>query len=190
MDTNTVTISVLGMRQAMEKYGEFGAVISIENADGNFHELRLEDANRQLVLAFNDIDFDDGGPLIAKRHHLEEALRFYRKLKEEQGEVALLVHCHVGRARSPAIALALIADELGEGREEEAVDEMLRIAPRALPNLQVLKLADDVLERHGKLKSAWIDRYEIGEEVERIRGIKREIYLKKSTKNNKKIWIA
>jgi hypothetical protein len=43
----------------------------------------------------------------------------------------------------------------------------------------VLKLADEILERHGRLQAAWIDRYEHGNELERLRRLKLEIHARK-----------
>ena len=56
--------------------------------------------------------------------------------------------------RSPAIALAIFADWLGEGREEEAVQELLKVARLCTPNKLVVKIADTVLGREGRLVEA------------------------------------
>lgn len=174
--TGKGSITVLGMRSAVEREGEFDAVITIENADGNLRQLRVNDGRPQLVLGFNDIDFDDGGPLVVTKHQIADAIAFSKEIEEG---MSLLVHCHAGRCRSPAVALAILADRLGPGREEAAVEEMLRIAPRAAPNLVVLRLADQILGREGKLIAAWMYQYENTEEIARLRRLKREIYLRK-----------
>ena len=57
----------------------------------------------------------------------------------------LLIHCRAGMSRSPAITLAIFADWLGEGREEEAVGELLKTAPLCTPNQLVVETADRVL---------------------------------------------
>lgn len=171
-------ITVLGMQAAMERHHEFDAVLTVENADGNLTVLRIDDGRPQLVLAFNDVDFDDKSGLAATREHVRDAIDFGRRMMLREHKT-LLIHCHAGRCRSPAIALAIIADHLGPGREEKVVDQMLEIVPRAAPNLLVLKLADEILERHGRLQAAWIDRYENGNELERLRRLKLEIHARK-----------
>lgn len=170
-------ITVLGMQAAQERHREFDAVLTIENADGNLTVLRVDDGRPQIVLSFNDIDFDDKSAFAATREHVRDAVDFGRRVLREHK--TLLVHCHAGRCRSPAIALAIVADHLGPGREEEAVDQMLDIVPRAAPNLLVLKLADEILERGGRLEAAWMDRYEHGDEIERLRRLKLEIHARK-----------
>ncbi|CAN7682458.1 hypothetical protein LJR231_005516 [Phyllobacterium sp. LjRoot231] len=112
-------------------------------------------------MAFSDYDFDDGSGKTATADQVQQAIFFARMFRDH----SLLVHCHAGRCRSPAITLAVLADRLGEGREVDAVNGMLRLAPNAAPNLLVLSLAEQVLNRHGKLERAWLDRYEQAEEV-------------------------
>jgi predicted protein tyrosine phosphatase len=170
-------ITVLSMQAAQERHREFDAVITIENADSNLWMLRLDDGRPQLVLAFNDIDFGDGSGLVATRWQVRQAIEFGRMALQECR--SLLIHCHAGRCRSPAIALAILADLLGPGKEEQAVDEMLYMAPKAAPNLLVLKHADEILGLRGKLQAAWLDRFEHGEEIERLRRLKQEIHERK-----------
>jgi predicted protein tyrosine phosphatase len=51
----------------------------------------------------------------------------------------------------PALALAIFADWLGEGRETQAVSELLRVARLATPNRLVVNIADKLLNREGRL---------------------------------------
>ena len=109
----------------------------------------------QLVLAFEDLD--EESPQAATVEHVEKAIAFARQAVGKK----LLVHCVKGQARSPSIALAIIADRLGPGSEAEAVHELLRIRPDGPtsllgPNLHVLRVADAVLGRNGALIDAWM----------------------------------
>jgi predicted protein tyrosine phosphatase len=108
----------------------------------------------QLVLSFVDLDRPAPPPhagspklRLADRADIENAVAFGRAENRDR----LLVHCNAGVGRSTAVALAIIADKLGPGREREALDELLRLRPQAIPNLHVLALADDVLGRGGEL---------------------------------------
>lgn len=166
-------ITVLSMKAAMERHHEFDAVLTIENADRNLQVLRVEDGRPQLALAFNDIDFDDGSALMVTKDHVRAAIAFGREVMA--GARTLLIHCHAGRCRSPAIAMAIVADYLQLGEEELAVDHVLQLVPNAAPNLHVLKLADEVLEREGRLQAAWMDRYERGKDIVRVRRLKAAI---------------
>lgn len=166
---------VLSLRNALERHQEFAAVISIENANGNYKSLTIVDGRPHLTLQFNDIDFDDGSDLVATHRHVKDALIFFEDplLRGEKGRV--LVHCHAGRCRSPAIALLLLAHEFGEGRENDAVQSLLDVVPGAVPNSLVLQLADEILERNGALIAAW-EPHENTDAVKRVRRLKREIY--------------
>ena len=64
---------------------------------------------------------------------------------------SLLIHCNAGVARSTAAALAILCDRLGPGREQEALDEMLRLRPIAVPNLLMVQHTDNLLGRGGAL---------------------------------------
>ena len=57
----------------------------------------------------------------------------------------------MGISRSSGIALAIIAKELGAGRELEAVKILEIINPYCAPNALVVWLADELLSRGGKL---------------------------------------
>lgn len=67
----------------------------------------------------------------------------------------LLIHCHQGQSRSPAAALAVVADRLGPGREDEAAATVIHRWPASACNAEVVALADRVLDRRGRLIDAW-----------------------------------
>lgn len=176
METGLNRLEVMSLKNALERHGEFDAVISIENADRNLVSLIVDDGRPHLTLRFNDIDFDDGTALSVTSQHLESALNFYMDLILLKGdEHRLLIHCHAGRCRSPAIALLLIAWKMGAGRENEAVERIIKLVPNAAVNLQVLRLADDLLLRNGSLIRAW-EPQESREDIRRVRDLKKYAY--------------
>lgn len=65
--------------------------------------------------------------------------------------VRLLVHCHQGQSRSPALAYAALALHLGPGREREAWKAMRAAAPNCWPNGLLVAAADEQLGRGGAL---------------------------------------
>lgn len=74
-------------------------------------------------------------------------------------ESKVLVSCDYGASRSPALAYLFIADQLGVGREAEALSLILRIRPHTIPNIMLVRLGDTVLNRHGKLMRPLRDLY-------------------------------
>ncbi|WP_458098442.1 tyrosine phosphatase family protein [Roseomonas sp. WA12] len=150
-------VTVSGLNWALRHKRDFSAVLSLEDPDARgglrFHR---QPGPRHLVLRFVDLDIPPparyaGMPLfrMADRADIELALEFGRAVQADGGH--MLVHCHVGIGRSTAVALAILADRLGEGHEEAALAELLRIRPQAVPNLHVVSLADDILDRGGAL---------------------------------------
>lgn len=65
----------------------------------------------------------------------------------------LVVHCHVGRSRSTAMAIALVLQAFGGGggRVEPAVAWVRRIAPWMAPNRRLIRFADAALHAEGSL---------------------------------------
>lgn len=175
METELNRLEVMSLKNVLERHGEFDAVISIENADRNLVSLIVDDGRPHLTLRFNDIDFDDGTLLSVTWQHLVDALTFYMDFSLKGEGHRLLIHCHAGRCRSPVIALLFIAWETGAGRENEAVERIIKLVPKAAVNLQVLRLADDLLNRHGDLFRAWQPQ-EAREDIQRVRELKKYAY--------------
>jgi predicted protein tyrosine phosphatase len=147
-------IDIKSLARARRSKRRYEAVISIEDprASGKlrFHRTPHPD---HLVLRLEDIDHHDpelAGPDI---HHVAQAVEFAR----EHHDKTILVHCHVGICRSTATGLAIIADRLGPGSERLAVETLLSSNPDAVPNLLMVGMADDVLQRNGALAAAWAE---------------------------------
>jgi predicted protein tyrosine phosphatase len=115
-----------------------------------------------LQVRFHDVEAPDEAHLFVAqaptREDVEEVLRFgEERLRDaDRGPVHVLVHCFGGVARSPGAAIALAAQALGPGREDEAVDLIVKSRARAVPNGLVVKHADDLLDRGGALLRALV----------------------------------
>jgi predicted protein tyrosine phosphatase len=173
--------SLAGARSA---WTDFDAVISIEDAtreadDGRSfafpadHPLARERRlPAHLRLVFDDIDEPAAGFAGPESGQIREALAFARLHRDRR----LLIHCHSGQCRSAAVALGVIAERLGAGREADAVAVLLRMRPIAAPNLMALALVDAELGRGGALAAAWM-AHESGEEkLLRLRFLRKAYY--------------
>ncbi len=152
------SITIQSRNWAKRKKRLFSAVLTIENPDQRygvrFHSKPHPD---HLVLRFADLDTPPPAPYdhrpalrMPSREDVERGIDFGRLHVTD----TLLIHCNVGVARSTAMALAIIADRLGPGREEEALAEVIRLRDFAVPNLAMTMLADDILGRDGKITEA------------------------------------
>ena len=82
--------------------------------------------------------------------HVRGLIRF---LGEWPGSEPLLLHCYAGVSRSTAAALIALTLN-AEGREMEAAQALRDAAPHAHPNARIIALADQLLERRGRLIAA------------------------------------
>jgi predicted protein tyrosine phosphatase len=108
-------------------------------------------AKRHLV-RFHD-SLVAGKPGGFTRDHLREILAFVEPAIESSrtAPVRLLVHCHHGQSRSPAVAYLALALAFGPGRESEAFEQVRRNTADIWPNSIIIETADAALGREGAL---------------------------------------
>ena len=102
---------------------------------------------------FDDVSYDTASVRAAgyeppERHHVQTIVDRAPKLLDAP---LVYVHCAAGISRSTATATILYAIHMGEGKEQEALDAVLSSNDTAVPNLLMIRYADDALERGGKL---------------------------------------
>lgn len=107
-------------------------------------------APAHLVLEVEDFGEESRSvAVVPTERHMRALLAFTNELREGD---RLLVHCHGGIGRSPAAAIAVLA------QHGASVDEALRRAsamrPWMMPNIVLLALADRALSLGGALASA------------------------------------
>ena len=146
------------------------AVISIHGRREFGVELTCE---HRLDLGFDDIEVVRPGDLEAMEREMmrrrwnernglvevapksEDAaaiVDFAKRVREVQGIV--LCQCGGGMSRAPAAALICLAVWRGEGREEECVQEVRRLRRGAVPHVGLVRFADEVMGRGGRLVEA------------------------------------
>ncbi len=108
-------------------------------------------AENHLWLKMHDISFPLDGYLTPEAEHIERLIAFVRGWNRA---APLVLHCHAGISRSTAAAFVSVC-ALSPHRDERTVAWALRCAsPTALPNLRIVTLADDLLERKGRMVAA------------------------------------
>jgi predicted protein tyrosine phosphatase len=112
-------------------------------------------AHARLDLRFHDIIEEREGEIAPMVSDVDLLLAFGRDLQAEPRERAhLLVHCHAGISRSTASMVLLLAQARPDEAAGAVVSEVVRIRPRAWPNLRIVKLGDALLKREGALVGA------------------------------------
>ena len=111
------------------------------------------DMTRRLRLRFHDVIESDPGWIAPERWDIELLLAFSRDLSVSQ-QTHLLVHCHAGISRSTAAATLVMAQAFPNRPADDLLHEVVRLRPRAWPNLRILELGDDILGRGGEIVEA------------------------------------
>lgn len=152
------------------------AIISIRGAQGATSrqlDLALAQATRNesarlLKLRFDDIGVPRYGRSVGPTmQQIDDVIGFGRAVRSADTffdgpgvePPTIVVHCEYGRSRSAAVALVLLADFLGDSRERDAVNALLRmdIQGHMQPNPLVINLADASLFRYGRIDAALQD---------------------------------
>ena len=134
----------------------------------------VTDGVPRLDLAFDDVESPDPDDVLslqrchARRRWAEQnGLREVAPTREDARAIVefahslgdsrdgvLLCHCGAGISRAPAAALICLAVWRGVGEERRCVDEVLAIRPAAQPHRGLIRFADELLDRDGRLIGA------------------------------------
>jgi predicted protein tyrosine phosphatase len=128
------------------------------DADEMLPHLGLPKGHR-LVLHFHDLDdprdaeigFDGKRQVAPEEGHVRAALAFTKKLDSTEG---LLIHCHQGISRSTALAFAVLCQSCSRVSEQDVLARVIELRREALPNRLVVKHADKLLGRKGRMVTA------------------------------------
>ena len=115
---------------------------------------------RHVRLAFHDIVEPMPGLTQPDRSTMQAVLDFGRYNEPQR---TLLIHCWAGISRSSAAAFAIACDR-NPGFERDIANELRWRAPFATPNRLMVRLADDLLARDGRMVAA-IDQIGRGAEA-------------------------
>lgn len=106
-----------------------------------------------LKLVINDIIDDLPGLIAPHDRHIDRLLDFVRRWGGPKNG-AILFHCYMGISRSGAAAYIALCDYNEPGREVPIAREMRRRGPHISPNIRMVQIADDIMEREGRMVDA------------------------------------
>lgn len=109
------------------------------------------DSERHLKLGMNDIAEDWMGEAPPAAAHVGSLIDFGRGW---DARAPMIVHCWAGVSRSMASAYTLLCDRAGPGSEKEIAQFMRARAPHAHPNRLIVRIADNMLKRDGRMVAA------------------------------------
>jgi predicted protein tyrosine phosphatase len=104
-----------------------------------------------LKLPVNDIAEAWAGEAPPAEVHVQALLTFGRAWTVD---APIIVHCWAGISRSMAAAYTILCDRMGPGHELAIAQEIRSRAPHADPNRLIVRLADEMLGRDGRMIEA------------------------------------
>lgn len=170
------SLTILGRSEAAMLLGdtsraEIRAVISIHGA----REFGVEADVPRLDLAFDDVEVATGSDVMqlqkamSRRRWSEQnglievapaladaaaIIEFAENMRDVGGIV--LCHCGGGMSRAPAAALICLSVWRGPGSEAECVAGIRSLRRGAVPHIGLIRFADQLLNRDGKLVEALV----------------------------------
>jgi predicted protein tyrosine phosphatase len=108
-------------------------------------------ADRHLRLAMNDVCDPALSPCPPHEDHISSLIEFTRLW---DGKRPMVVHCWAGVSRSMAATYAILCDRAWKGAEFRIARDIRARAPHAYPNRLLVRLADQYLEREGRMVQA------------------------------------
>jgi predicted protein tyrosine phosphatase len=149
-DTDTIHVSALsalpGVTARLETY-DLLTLLSPDHQDTDWSGFACD---RHVRLAFHDIAEARPGLIAPDIQTMQAILDFGR---DETGARPMLIHCWAGISRSSAAAFAIACDR-NPGFERDIAMELRRRAPAVTPNRLMVALADDLLQRDGRMIAA------------------------------------
>jgi predicted protein tyrosine phosphatase len=106
---------------------------------------------RRLLLASHDLVEPTEGLEPPSAEHVAELLAFARTWT---GARPMLVHCWAGVSRSTAAAFAIACQARPHASEQELAVRLRRLSPTATPNALIVRHADALLGRKGRMCAA------------------------------------
>jgi len=107
--------------------------------------------DRHLRLCVHDIAEAVEGSVAPDEGHIANLLGFARSWDRS---APFLVHCWAGISRSTAAAYILLCDLHGPGHEDKIAKGLRLRAPHAQPNRLMIRHADSLLDREGRMIAA------------------------------------
>ena len=105
----------------------------------------------RLVLRFNDVAAPAPKMVVPTCEMVERLLAFAAAVPPDG---VLLIHCWMGISRGPAAAFVLACAGAPAAPEIDIAAELRRVAPSATLNPFLVRLADQALEREGRMSAA------------------------------------
>lgn len=147
----TATIVVCPLSQVERLSGELGVGHILTLLGDPAQAVTPDGVADHLVIHIHDIVTANGDQILAERSHVQQVIDFARAW---DGRAPLLVHCFAGISRSTASAFITACVQQPDRAESEIAQELRAASVTATPNRHLVALADDILQREGRMVAA------------------------------------
>ncbi len=127
------------------------SLVTLINPDFDVRRPSCIDASRHLRLSLADIDAPAEEHVAPGEDHVRDLVAFARAWGRRE---PMLIHCYAGVSRSTAAALIVAAALCPTRDERELARDLREASPTATPNSLLIRHADAVLARRGRLVAA------------------------------------
>lgn len=107
-----------------------------------------------LIARFHDVEVKREGYVSPTPEIVSAALEHVAGLRDED---RLLIHCHAGKSRSPAIALGILV--AAGMTPEDALAKVKSLRSFIIPNRLMVSILDDILDQRGDLNRVVREHY-------------------------------
>ena len=147
----TIIVTPLSYVHAMVMARRPSHLVTLLDPDHLLDTPQGMEPGRHLRIGVNDICDPAVGLLRPDAGHVEQLIAFGRTW---DGAAPLLVHCFAGISRSTASAFVLACERNPDVPELTIARRLREVASHASPNRRIVSLADDMLERGGRMVDA------------------------------------
>ncbi len=136
--------------ETVDKTGARHIVTLINNETLVDRPERVEIGNH-LFLSMHDICDPADGMVCPSETHVDELLDFVRRWDRE---TPIVIHCYAGISRSTAAAFTAYCAMRPDLNEAAIAGRIRARSPEATPNMRIVQMADDILDRQGRMVEA------------------------------------
>ena len=165
MTPETIYVAPLSRVEATIAAASVSHLVTLINHDTKVPTPSSIPPERHLKLGMNDISEPMEGLVLPCEDHVANLVQF---TLDWDRKAPLLIHCWAGISRSTAAAFISLCALNPDADEHRLARVLRRASPTAFPNRRLVALADEALERAGRMNAAieHIGRGRLAEEAD------------------------
>lgn len=154
MQRRVIELRIVNATEAVELLEEGWPSVAVSLVGDDLRFPLVSFGPHHLILNFHDVEEEVAGYVAPSEAQMRQALLHTSQCKAGQ---RLLVHCHAGKSRSPALAIAIL---IQAGLSPAvAFEQVKRVRPQMIPNRLMIGQLDQILGLDSELINIVEDHY-------------------------------